>query len=176
MLGLGWTWFGEPASIWVASVHPERGEVFNWLDVVAISIFMLLWAGGAAVVLALATLASAYLAGAAGADGTLYARFLELGYQFAPVCLVSLVIGLGGQLFAPLGALDPGAPDIAKQLLFALGLAWSVYIGWRLLGVQGLPPDKRLLPLFPGVAGSAAAGIAWWVGIFGPIEIALATV
>lgn len=171
MLGWGWQWMGEPAFSWLASVHPERGEVFMWLDFISISIYMVAWAAVASVVLSLTTLASSFIAGQEGADGTLYSRFLELGYQYAPVCLVSLVIGLGSKLFSPLESLGPNVPSQAKEVLFGLGVAWSVYLGWKILQEQGLPPLRRLVPLFPGVMGSLLAGVAWWVAIFGPIVL-----
>jgi polyferredoxin len=167
----GWLWIGNPAPGWLVSAHPELGETFNWLDFFCISAYMILWAFGTCVVLSLTTLASAFLAGEAKAGGTLYSRFLELGYQYAPVCLVSLVIGLGAKLFPPFDVFGPQAPDIAKEVLFSLGFVWSVWLGWRLLAGQGLPPAERVLPLIPGVLGSVLAGISWWVAIFGPIVI-----
>lgn len=168
-LDRGQTWIGDVGPRWLMSVHPELGEVFNWLDFLLIAGYMLAWALGTAVVLGLASLAASFLAGEEKASGTLYSRFLELGYQFAPVCLVSLVIGLGTKLFTPLEFISADAPDVAKEILFVLGFLWSVHLGYRILGDQGLRPAKRLLPLLPGVAGSAATGVAWWVAIFGPI-------
>lgn len=170
-LARGWLWIGEVGPSWLVSVHPERGEVFYWLDFLMISGYMLAWAIGTSIVLSLTTLASAFLAGEAKATGTFYARFLELGYQYAPVCLVSLVIGLGSKLFPPLAVFGPNAPDLAKELLFSLSFLWSIYLGWQILGKQGLAPGKRLLPLFPGVVGSVVVGISWWVAIFGAIEL-----
>ena len=84
---------------------------------------------------------------------------------------MSLVIGLGSKLFPPFDVFGPNAPDIAKEVLFSIGFVWSIWLGWKLLAEQGLPPAKRLLPLFPGVLGSVIAGISWWVAIFGPIVI-----
>jgi polyferredoxin len=170
-LGLGWTWIGEAAPGWLVSSHPQRGEVYNWLDFFCISGYMIAWALGTCVVLTLTTAASSFLAGEAKADGTFYSRFLELGYQYAPVCLVSLVIGLGTKLFPPFDVFGENAPDIAKVALFSVSFVWSIYLGWRILGEQGLPPAERPLPLIPGVIGSVLAGVSWWVTIFGPIAI-----
>ncbi|CAH2602649.1 4Fe-4S binding protein [Rhodovastum atsumiense] len=167
-LSHGHSWIGGTGPSWLMSVHPERGEVFNWLDFILISGYMLVWAGGTAVVLGLATLASAYLAGSKAATGTLYQRFLELGYQYAPVCLVSLIIGLGYNLFLPLGYFGDSAPDIAKEVLLAMGLLWSVHLGNRILAEQNVRGFRRVMALLPGIAGSAATGFAWWIAIFGP--------
>jgi polyferredoxin len=167
----GWTWIVQPAPGWLVSSHPQRGEVFYWLDFFCISGYMLSWALAACAVFTLTTFAASFLAGEEGADGSFYSRFLELGYQYAPVCLVSLVISLGSKLFPPFDVLGPAAPDIAKEALFSIGFVWSIYLGWRLLAEQGLPPRKRLLPMFPGALGSVLAGISWWVAIFGPIVV-----
>jgi hypothetical protein len=160
-LNLGWLWIGDPAPGWLVSSHPQRGEVFNWLDFICISGYMIIWALGSCVVLSLCTAAASFVAGQAGADGTLYSRFLELGYQYAPVCLVSLIIGLGSKLFPPLDILGPNAPDIAKEVLFSISFVWSIYLGWHLLAKQGLPRAERLLPLIPGMVGSSLAGVSW---------------
>lgn len=170
-LAQGWSWIGNSGPGWLMSVHPARGEVFSWLDFFMIAGFMLACAAATALVLGLMTLAAAFLAGEEGGDGTLASRFLELGYQFAPVSLVSLIIGLGSKLFMPLDAFGADAPGIAKEVLFAIGFLWSLRLGYRLLGEQGIAPAKRWLPLMPGVVGSCVIGIAWWVAIFGAIEL-----
>jgi hypothetical protein len=79
------------------------------------------------------------------------------------------VIGLGATLFESLRALGLDTSEIAgvKTVLFLTGLVWSVWLGNRILGVQGVPATRRWLPLAPGLAGSLFVGAAWWPGIFG---------
>jgi len=80
-----------------------------------------------------------YLAGRLGAGRGLVERFVELGYQYAQVAMVSLVLGLGGDLFVPLTTL--GLSDAVVGLLkggFCLGLLWSLYLGRQILFNQGL--------------------------------------
>jgi len=168
-LDLGWTGLLDHGPSWLMSVHPDRNEVFLWLDFVLIAGFML---GSALLSLALLgalTALAAGLAGRAGASGGFSPRFVELGYQFAPVAMMSLVLGLGAKLFELL-ALTPLGPEgasVVKGLLFLAGLVWSLWLGNRILAGQGLPRRRRIVPLLPGLAGSLAIGVAWLPAIFG---------
>ncbi|HEY0836063.1 MAG TPA: 4Fe-4S binding protein [Azospirillum sp.] len=156
-------WIGEPGPWWLMSVHPERREVFVWLDFFLIVGFMLVVMAAMTAALGALTAASAWLAGRLGAPLPFRSRFVELGYQYAPVAMVSLVVGLGGTLFEPLGTLA-GA---AKGVLFVLGILWSLWLGWRILAVQGLGKAPRLLALAPGLIGTVSVALAWWPAIFG---------
>ena len=171
-LGHGMMWLGEPGPGWLMSVHPERNEIFLWLDFFMITGFMLGCMTLLAVVLGSLTACASLLAGQAGADGTFRSRFTELGYQYAPVAMVSLIIGLGGKLFEPLALLSQNVngSHAAKGGLFLLGLLWSVYLGERILARQGVAPIRRWIPLIPGLIGTLAVGFGWWPAIFGLIK------
>lgn len=164
-----WAWLFEPGPRWLMSVHPAQGEVFWWLDFMMIVAFMSGFMLIVALVLGALTALAAYLAGRVGGDGTLRQRFTELGYQYAPVAMGSLIIGLGSALFEPIKetALGPAGAQGAKAALFLLAVAWSLRLGERLLARQGVPPGRRWLPLLPGMAGSLLVGAAWWPAIFG---------
>lgn len=162
-----WFWIGEPGPWWLMSVHPERREVFVWLDFLMISGFMGAFAAAFAAALAATTGAASWLAGHLGADADFRTRFVELGYQYAPVAMISLVIGLGGELFDGLAVLGASAPAAGKAICFALALTWSLWLGNAILARQGVAGPSRALPLLPGLAGSLLAGGAWWVAIFG---------
>lgn len=164
-----WYWVGEPGPWWLMSVHPDRREVFLWLDFSMITAFMTAFAAMFAAALAATTAAGAWLAGRAGGDRDFRTRFVELGYQYAPVAMISLVIGLGGELFDGLDHLGLGAHASAdaKAVLFVAALAWSLWLGNAILRGQGLAPQARVLPLAPGLLGSLAVGGCWWIAIFG---------
>lgn len=119
--------------------------------------------------LALATWGAAVVSGRCGGDGSTRSRFVELGYQYAPVAMVSLLIGLGGGLFQAMGHL--GLPIDALRLLkiglFLVGIAWSLHLADRILRRQGLRLAGRLAALLPGLAGSTAVAVAWWPALFG---------
>lgn len=167
--GHGWFWVGESGPGWLMSVHPERREVFAWLDFIMITGFMTSCMVVFAVVLGFTTWAAAWLSGENAGNGDIHARFVELGYQYTPVALVSLVIGLGASLFESLRTIGLDTADIAwvKAALLFTGLVWSIWLGNRILGSRGVPAGRRWLPLAPGLAGSLFVGAAWWPGIFG---------
>ncbi len=168
-IGHGWMGLVEPGPAWLMSVHPLRHEVFLWLDFALICGIMLACMAALAALLAGLTAAASVLARRDGSDAPFRQGFTELGYQYAPVAMVSLVIGLGGRLFEPLALtpLGPAAVHGAKGGLVVLGLLWSVRIGERILARQGIAARRRWLPLLPGMLGSLAVGLAWWPAIFG---------
>lgn len=155
-------WLAEPGPWWLMSNHPDRREVFLWLDFLLITGFM---AGVMAVLTALLAALTAVAAWVArtGNRQEFRRRWVELGYQYAPVSMVSLVVGLGGALFTPLGA----AAGPAKGFLFLIGIAWSVRLGWRILATQGVPGTGRVAALVPGLIGTIAVALTWWPAIFG---------
>ncbi|OUR68853.1 ferredoxin [Cycloclasticus sp. 46_83_sub15_T18] len=162
-------WIGESGPSWLMSVHPDRREVFNWLDFMMIVGTMLACMFVFALVLTLTTSLASWLSGKLGGDRNFRERFIELGYQYTPVAMVSLIIGLGGQLFDLLSLFNISASGIGltKGGLFLLGLLWSVHLGNRILQRQGLDFPQRLIPLIPGVIGSLLVGLGWWPAIFG---------
>ncbi len=160
-------WIGDAGPWWLMSVHPERREVFNWLDFLTIVGFMLACMLAITLVLSLTTAAAGWLSTRLGAQRGFRQAFTELGYQYAPVAMISLVIGLGAALFEPLGLLHEAAPRLVKLTLFLLSIAWSLWLSWHILANQQIEPRKRWLPLLPGLLGSLMVGAAWWPGIFG---------
>lgn len=162
-------WIGESGPWWLMSVHPERREVFNWLDFFMIVGFMLICMLLLTLILSLSTYVAAWLSGKLGGDKNIKQRFVELGYQYMPVAMVSLIIGLGGELFESLRYIGFESIQIGyiKGLLFMASLLWSIFLGDRILATQGLAVTQRWLPHIPGVAGSVMVGLAWWPAIFG---------
>lgn len=164
-----WFWIGESGPAWLMSVHPDRREVFTWLDFISITSFMLGFMVLFAAILLLTTGAAAWLSGRCGGDSHYRARFTELGYQYAPVAMVSLILGLGVMLFEPLQSIGFNNSDIGiiKGCLFLISLLWSFHLGLCILRRQGIPLRLRWLPMIPSAIGSSCVGIAWWPAIFG---------
>ncbi len=160
----GWYWIGQPGPAWLMAVHPEAREVFVWLDFLLIVGWMLgimaLFAGALAGLNAVAV----WVGGRLGAGGGARERFLTLGYQFAPVAMISLLMGLGGELFALLPARD-AVPLKAALLVLALG--WGLLLGRRVLAGQGLAGWRAALTLLPGLAGAVLVAGAWWPALGG---------
>ncbi len=164
-----WNWVTAIGPSWLMSVHPARAEVFRWLDFIMIVFFMLAVMAALTAVLALLTAASASLAKRAGADGGFGQLFTELGYQYAPIALISLIIGLGAELLEPLRytAFGESGAGAIRGGLFLTGLLWSIWLGIKILERQQVAPHRRFLPLLPGIAGSLFVGLGWWPAIIG---------
>jgi polyferredoxin len=168
----GGAWFGWIDAVgpaWLMSVHPERGETFFWLDFLMIVGFMLATMAVLTAILASLTAVGAVLARKVGSDASFGQAFTELGYQYAPVALMSLIIGLGAELLNPLRHtfVGQGGVGAIRGLLFLAGLVWSIWLGERILARQKVALRWRWLPLLPGLAGSLAVGVGWWPAIFG---------
>lgn len=165
----GWDWLGNSGPWWLMSVHPQGREVYTWLDFFTISGFMLAFAALLTIVLTLLTGFSSWIAGRFGADLDLRRRFVEQAYAYMPVAMVSLVVGLGSELFDAIhvAGLSSWAVSATKIVLFGLGTLWSMVLGYRLVGAQGLAGIQRLLTLLPLLAGVAFVGLNWWPAIFG---------
>jgi hypothetical protein len=166
----GWLWIGNSGPGWLMSVHPELRQTYNWLDFFMIVAFMLTCMLLVTIVLSVCTLASSYLAGLFHADKTLKDRFIELGYQFAPVAMISIIIGLGDTLFSTLHhtlKINNSSLSAIKIVLITSSIIWSIYLGKCLLLRQNVNGIKNWIALIPGILGSLFVGIAWWPAIFG---------
>lgn len=148
-----WLWLAEPGPLWLMAVYPERREVLRWVDVLAIVSYMGGWLLLVMAGLSLTTALAAILARRLSTTTPLQsftACFVELGYQVAPVALVSLLLGLSAF----------PVPEL-RGLLFAGGLAWSLHLGWQLLAAQAVPTRHRFWAWLPGAAGSCGIAAAW---------------
>ncbi|MBI5235444.1 MAG: 4Fe-4S binding protein [Deltaproteobacteria bacterium] len=150
-LGVG-EFMGKGGPWWIMAAYPEAGEAFNRLDVVTITTFMLICMACVACSLFTLTALSAFISG--GKDG-LMTRATRLGYLYAPVALISLVIGLGLPLFQSLASLGAakGAVRMTLVILFVAGSAWSGYLAIRLNKGRGV----AALPNFIGIGLVATA-------------------
>lgn len=165
----GHYWVGDPGPSWLMSVHSERREVFNWIDFFSIIAFMSGFMALFATVLTMTTGIAAWLSGKINDAKSFRVRFIELGYQYAPIAMVSLVIGLGSELFNIIGWIGMGENAIgwSKGVLFIAAWFWCIRLGYKILENQGLKPTQRWLPMIPGTVGSLLVGLAWWPAIFG---------
>ncbi|MEO5334172.1 MAG: 4Fe-4S binding protein [Magnetococcus sp. YQC-5] len=163
----GWYWVGEPGPSWLMSVHPQRSEIFTWIDFFGISSFMTGFMGFLWLVLTTTTAMTAWLV-ARLQGGNWRKHFVELGYQYAPVAMISLVLGLGGELFKVFFWLGLSMAEIAhiKMGVFYFALFWSGYLGWAILRNQGVSARIRLIPLLPGLMGSVIIGYFWQRALF----------
>lgn len=160
----GWLWLGRPGPGWLMVVHPEQREVFVWLDFFLTSGWMLAVMAGLAALLAALSALGAWLAGRLGGSGGFRRRFVELGYQAAPSAMVSLLLGLGGDLF---GLVPENAAAVAKIALLAGAVTWGGWLGWRILRGMSLASRRAWIALVPGLAANVLVAAAWWPAVVG---------
>ena len=163
----GILWIGEAGPSWLMAVYPEEREVFRWVDFLTITSYMASVMLLITVALSATTALSAWLSGWLGGYGSFRRRFVELGYQAAPVAMVSLLLGIGGELFGTLAVfgLSADAVRLLKFALFVGGGLWSLHLGQRILAAQGVPAPRNWLPLLAGSGGALLLGAAWYRAI-----------
>lgn len=152
--GLG-EFIGRSAPWWVMVNYPERGDILAWIDFVSISSFMLssmLLIGG---ILFILTFISALLT-----PPLAKGRVSILGYTYAPVAMISLILGLGTELFPllSLAGLQGSMVKGIKLSTLSIGAIWSLYLNYRLL-------DGKFIAQIPNILGIALVTWAWEVVI-----------
>lgn len=154
-----------PGASWLVSVHPGRREVFLWLDAILISAYMIAWMLGIALLMAAVTYMIARITQRA-ATQPLGERFIELGYHLIPVAMVSLLIGLGGNLFQVAGnaLLGEAVTRAIKILLILASAAWGVTLCRSILKRQGV--ETAPFALIVSAAGNFGLAACWWPAIF----------
>ena len=136
----------------------EEGELFIGFDSIGIATFMLMTMAGVAAILFLFTTLSALML---RKGEPLTRTITTLGYLYAPVALVSLLLGMGQMLFGSLGEIgsktgmfEPASMKTIAGLFFAVGGLWSLYLARKLQG--------RLSPaIIPAVLGVGMIAFLW---------------
>ncbi len=149
-MGIG-NLIGKSGPWWVMVNHPWAGEIFNWLDFISIATFML-----AAMVVVMGALLLLLVCSALIPSGRrdYWKRAVSAGYAYAPVALVSLVLGLGMILFEPLGPVG----RFLQAALFTVGAAWSFFLAMKIQGAR--------LAVLPNVLGIGMVAWLWYAVIF----------
>ncbi len=164
-----WYWIGESGSRFLMSVHPEARQTYNWLDFMMITGFMAFCMLLVTAVLSACTLLSSFIVRQFTQDKNIKIYFTELGYQFTPVAMLSIIIGLGDKLFTELHHCGVAESLLAsiKATLLAGSILWSIHLGRSMLQRQNIHGIRQGIALLPGIAGSLFIGFAWWPAIFG---------
>lgn len=156
-LGLG-DFMGKSGPWWIMVNYPDAGEVFNYLDFISITTFMTGSMIFVASIMFLLTFLSAFISHKPlGTDmESIHATVARLGYLYAPVALVSLILGLGLILFQSLGAfgLSKEAVKMIQLILFTSGGIWSAYLAIKL--------QERLgMAIIPNLIGIGFIAFLW---------------
>ena len=97
-----------------------------------------------------------------GAVGSFRDRFVALSYQAAPAAMISLLLGLGVDLFKIVPA---AAATQIKIAALAGAVVWGAALGRRILAGMGLRGLRAAVALLPCVAGGAIIIAAWWPAV-----------
>jgi len=166
-LGLG-NFVGRSAPWWLLSNHPESGEVFNLLDGMSITTFLLGFTLFAIAMFSLLTWLSARILRSAVAEPVeMRDLFTRIGYLYTPLSLFSLFLGLSQLTFGYLKAVGfPGiATDIIRGAILAGGALWSLLLARRILQLQTTVPWRVALALLPHLVGIGLI-LAGWIPVF----------
>lgn len=126
-----------PGPSWLVSVHPERHEVLLWMDAVLISGYMVAWMCFVSALMAMVTYVITRITHKSS-NKDFCKRFIEIGYHLIPVAMVSLLIGLGGNLFNVTGNLFLGKSitSAIKITLILASIIWGVQLCKQILREQ----------------------------------------
>ncbi|MCB1893305.1 MAG: 4Fe-4S binding protein, partial [Rhodocyclaceae bacterium] len=139
---------------WLLTHYPEANDVFTWLD----GGLILAYIGAVAL-----TVGGAVLAGLTFAARIGRIDWRALALSLIPLAGVGLFLGLSMMTATHLRA--EGAPlgwlPLARGLLLAVGVAWSGWLGARLLFGHAPNPPRAMLALPFLVAPLAVVATAW---------------
>ena len=143
---------------WLLTHYPEANDVFTWLD----GGLILAYIGAVAL-----TVGGAVLAGLTFAARIGRIDWRALALSLIPLAGVGLFLGLSMMTATHLRA--EGAPlgwlPLARGLLLAVGVAWSGWLGARLLFGHAPNPPRAMLAL-PFLVAPLAVVAAAWILVF----------
>lgn len=165
-LNLQWMWMFDSAN-WLISSQAWN-QHFNWLDVICITTYMLAYGFGVAAVCAIFIAVAAKLL--SSRRYRFKEAFLYLTYQFTPIAILSIVIGLCGKFFQTMEH-DFALPQLAsiaiKASLFLASIAWTIYLLRKtVLRLQCRPVWQRYLAYFSLLAVIVLLVLLWYPAIF----------
>lgn len=166
-VGLG-RFVGLSAPWWLLSNHPESGEVFNVLDGMSITIFLLGFTLFAIAMFSFLTWLSARILRSAVAEPVrMRELFTRIGYLYTPLSLFSLFLGLSQLTFGYLKTVGfPGmATDVIRGAILAGGALWSLTLARRILRLQTTETRRVRVAILPHLVGVALI-LAGWIPVF----------
>lgn len=161
-----WLWMLEAGPSWLVSVHPERREIFLWMDAFLISFYMLGWMVAVASLMAAVTYAITRLTVSPAHASDFRRRYIEIGYHLIPVAMVSLLIGLGNNLFHTIetALFGRATADFIKAALITGSIAWGVSLCKQILAAQNIRASRTILALC--AFGNLLVASCWLPAIF----------
>lgn len=161
-----WLWLLTSGPSWLVSVHPEKREVFLWMDAVLISGYMLGWMLLVALFMAGVTWIITRMTHSIALQAPFRQRYIEIGYHLIPVAMVSLLIGLGSNLFSMMEAHWVGETfTTGLKLILILGsVAWGVSLCRTILSAQKAATTASAIGV--SLVGNLLIAGCWWPALF----------
>ncbi|MFM2484403.1 4Fe-4S binding protein [Celerinatantimonas yamalensis] len=163
-----YTWL-QPGPNWLMEQSSALNQHYLWLDMISIGIFMLLCALILAGLLALGAMAGARLLG--HRHLLMSQRISEFGYQFAPMAMLCILLGLGSTLFASLKSELGGGERPLLLVLVGAALAFNLLHGQRWLRQQNLSPLRAIAAFSVLLSGCLCLVLATGWSIFPALSI-----
>ncbi len=150
---------GRSGPRWLMMNYPEYGEVLTWSDSVALITFITAFMLGVLFILYALTATSAFILDK-------YRDNLALGYLYAPIALVSLVVGVGGVIFSTpdVFGLSESVVHVAEAATFALGGLWSLYLALKLTAHASAA--RQAMAMAPNLLGITVVAFLWFQVLF----------
>jgi len=147
----------QNAPWWILTHYPEASDVFSWLDGLSILAYLFGIAATIGGITLLALLAAERLAGGTRFD------WKTLAMALVPLAGIGAFLGLSMLTLAQLRAegVTFGWVSGARGALLALGLAWSAWLGARIVLDSDQRFTRRALALAVFALPLAAIGGAW---------------
>ncbi|MED7820100.1 MULTISPECIES: 4Fe-4S binding protein [unclassified Francisella] len=152
---------------WILSSQTWN-QNFNWLDVFTISIYMLLY--GLVIALISSILIAVASLVARSSQLNFRKTFYILTYQFTPVVMLTIVIGLCGKFFEVMQTdfgLMQSTSDTIKATLFLISIIWSVLLLYKV--IRKIPNLNVIKVTFIGCMlfiNFVVISCIWWPAIF----------
>ncbi|MEL0635389.1 4Fe-4S binding protein [Marinomonas sp. TI.3.20] len=159
-------WYGlfQSGPAWLMNQNSALNQHYLWLDFISISGFMI----GCALFLALPLLMCSWLASGLfrKRSDSLLMRMSIFGYQFAPMAMLCIVLGLGSTLFASLKTLLGSGVIVLEVGLLAIALLFNLVNGWLWLQKQSLPLGAQVVTSLLFFIGCILLSVATLWSIF----------
>jgi polyferredoxin len=160
LLGKNILWpFAESPAWWLLTRYPEVNDVFTWLD----GVLILIWIAGIALIFGALILAAVFAA----------ARLAGLGWRrlapgLVPLAGIGLFLGLSMMTVTHLRAegVALGWLPAARMALLLSGMAWSAWLGLRLIAAGTGKATARIIAALIWLLPVAAMGGNGWLMFF----------
>ena len=159
-------WFFHTASSWISS--QTWNQHFNWLDILTIILYMLSYSIIVGLALSALMAISSLLLRSKIHD--FKKVFISLVYQFNPVAILSIVIGLCGKFFEVMHhdfSMSNKIASAIKLLLLLASMLWTLQLSWKKINsITKKSTPKACMSFISILICTCLILYMWWPAIF----------